>query len=108
MLLLSPGFFVRAPRRLRRRVRGTDYVDRRRVVCGDELAVALPPGGGRLADARGRKARPAGMALGRPVGGLGLAVGQCGAGVRASCGGKGASGPHSLPSISTSRRMTSL
>jgi hypothetical protein len=31
--------------------------DRRRIVCGDELAMALPPGGGRLADARGVRPR---------------------------------------------------
>ena len=42
MLLLSPRFFVRSVRDAHAGSPGTDYVDRRRVVSGDELAVALP------------------------------------------------------------------
>ena len=37
----APILCALGPRRPRRRVRGTDYVDRRRVFCGDELAVAF-------------------------------------------------------------------
>ena len=59
MLLLSPRFFVRSVRD----AHADEYAEpitwtRRRVVCGDELAVALPPGGGRLADARGVRPAP--------------------------------------------------
>ncbi len=57
MLLLSPRFFVRSVRDAHADVYAEPITwDRRRVVCGDERAV--PPGGGRLADARGVRPAP--------------------------------------------------